>query len=107
MGTSTIVYILSVVASLYATYLLAYCLYDVPDSWEEREPKRIVLPRIAYIAFLIAAFIPVLNSIAVAAFIFAGLFFKSCGDWQIKSWLFEKPEVKADEKENSKSVNSK
>lgn len=96
MGTSTIIYILSVVASLYATYLLAYCLYDVPDSWEKREPKRIVLPRIAYIASLIVAFIPVLNTIAVAAFIFEGLFFKACGEWQIKSWLFEKPEVKSD-----------
>lgn len=101
MGTSTIVYILSVVASLYATYLLAYCLYDVPDSWEKREPKRIVLPRIAYIVCLIVAFIPVLNTIAVAAFIFAGLFFKACGDWQIKSWLFEKPEVKSDNTDNN------
>ena len=96
MAASTIVYILSVVASLYATYLLAYFLYDVPDSWEEREPKRIVLPRIAYIASLIVVFIPVLNTIAVAAFIFAGLISKACGDWQIKSWLFEKPEVKSD-----------
>lgn len=101
MGTSTIVYILSVVASLYATYLLAYCLYDVPDSWEKREPKRIILPRIAYIAFLIVAFIPVLNNIAFAAFIFMGLFCKACGDWQIKSWLFEKPEVKADDTDNN------
>lgn len=101
METSTIVYILSVVASLYATYLLAYCLYDVPDSWEKLEPKRIFLPRIAYIAFLIVAFIPLLNTIAVAAFIFAGLFFKACGDWQIKSWLFEKPEVKADDTDNN------
>jgi len=102
MGTSTIVYILSVVASLYATYLLAYCLYDVPDSWEMREPKRIVLPRIAYIVSLIVAFIPVLNTIAVAAFIFAGLLFRACGDWQIKSWLFEKPEVKADDNDPEK-----
>ena len=96
MGTPTIVYILSVVASLYATYLLANCLCDVPDSWEKCEPKRIILPRIAYIVCLIVAFLPVLNTIAVTAFIFAGLFFKVCGDWQIKSWLFEKPEVKAD-----------
>ena len=102
MGTSIIVYILSVVASLYATYLLAYCLYDVPDSWEKREPKRIILPRIAYIASLIVAFTPVLNIIAVAAFIFAGLFFKACGDWQIKSWLFEKPEVKTDDNPEKK-----
>lgn len=101
MGTSTIVYILSVVASLYAPYLLAYRLYDVPDSWEKREPKRIVLPRIAYIASLIVAFIPMLNLIAVAAFILAGLFFKASGDWQIKSWLFEKPEVKADNTDNN------
>ena len=101
MATSTIVYNLSVVASLYATYLLAYCLYDVPYSWEEREPKRIILPRIAYIVCLIVAFLPVLNTIAVAAFIFAGKFFKSCGDWQIKSWLFEKPEVKADDTDDN------
>jgi hypothetical protein len=91
-----IVYVLSVVASLYTTYLLAYCLYDVPDSWEKLEPKRIVLPRIAYIACLVVAFLPVLNTIAVVAFILASLLFKACGDWQIKSWLFEKPEVKAD-----------
>ena len=103
MGASTIVYILSVVASLYATYLLAYCLYDVPDSWERREPKRIVLPRIVYIAALIAAFIPMLNIFAVIAIIVMGLLCKASGDWQIKSWLFEKPEVKSDEKENSKS----
>lgn len=96
MAASTIVYILSVVASLYATYLLAYCLYDVPDSWEKLEPKRIVLPRIAYIVCLIVAFIPALNTIAFPAFIFASLLFKSFGEWQIKSWLFEKPEVKAD-----------
>lgn len=102
MGTSTIVYILSVVASLYATYLLAYRLYDVPDSWEKREPKRIILPRIAYIVCLIVAFFPVLNTIAVASFIFAGMFFKSCGDWQIKSWLFEKPEVKTDDNPEKK-----
>ena len=101
MGTSTIVYILSVVASLYATYLLAYRLYDVPDSWEEREPKRIFLPRIAYIVCLIVAFVPMLNISAVIAFIVAGLFYKACGDWQIKSWLFEKPEVKSDNTDNN------
>lgn len=102
MAASTIVYILSVVASLYATYLLAYCLYDMPDSWEKREPKRIVLPRIAYIACLIVVFIPVLNTIAVAAFIFMGLLCKACGEWQIKSWLFEKPEVKTDDNPEKK-----
>ena len=101
MGTSTIVYILSVVASLYATYLLAYCLYDVPDSWEKREPKRIILPRIAYVVALIVAFVPLLNAFAVTVFSFAGLFFKTCGEWQIKSWLFEKPEVKADNTDNN------
>ena len=73
----------------------------MPSSYEKREPKRIILPRIAYIACLIVAFIPVLNTIAVAAFIFADLFFKACGDWQIKSWLFEKPEVKADNTDNN------
>jgi len=103
MGTSTIIYILSVVASLYATYLLAYRLYDVPDSWEQREPKRIFLPRIAYIACLIVVFIPVLNTIALLSFVVTALIGKSVGDFQIKSWLFEKPEVKSDEKENSKS----
>lgn len=96
MRTSTIIYILNVVASLYATYLLAYRLYDVPSSYEKREPKRIVLPRIAYIVCLIAAFLPILNTIAAAAFIVAGLLFKNSGDWQIKSWLFEEPEVKSD-----------
>ena len=101
MGTSTIVYILSVVASLYATYLLAYRLYDVPDSWEKREPKRIILPRIVYIVALIVALVPMLNTFAVAVFIVAGLFFKAYGDWQIKSWLFEKPEVKADITDNN------
>ena len=100
MGISTIIYILSVVASLYATYLLAYCLYDVPYS-EKEEPKRIILPRIVYIVALIVALVPMLNTFAVAVFIFAGLFFKACGDWQIKSWLFEKPEVKADNTENN------
>ena len=100
MAESTIVYILSVVASLYATYLLAYCLYDVPYS-EKRKPKRIVLPRIAYIASLIVAFIPVLNTFAVTVFISAGLFFKACGDWQIKSWLFENPEIKSDNTDNN------
>lgn len=95
MGTSTIIYILSVVASLYATYLLAYCLYDVPYS-EKYEPKRIILPRIAYIVALIVAFIPMLNIFAVTAFIVTSLFFKACGEWQIKSWLFEEPELKSD-----------
>lgn len=101
MAASTIVYILSVVASLYATYLLAYCLYDVPYSWEKREPKRIILPRIAFIICMIVAFLPMLNSIAVAAFIFMGLLGKACGEWQIKSWLFEKPEVKSDDTDNN------
>ena len=101
MTASNIIYILSVVASLYATYLLAYCLYDVPSSYEKREPKRIILPRIVYIVSLIVAFIPMLNTIAVAAFIFASLLFKSSGDWQIKSWLFEKPEVKSDNTDNN------
>ncbi|MBR6899742.1 MAG: hypothetical protein IKN29_05570 [Bacteroidales bacterium] len=96
MGTSIIVYILSVVASLYATYLLAYCLYDVPDSWEEREPKRIVLPRIVYIGFMVMAFMPVVNTIALVFFVIMPQVGKSCGDFQIKSWLFEKPEVKSD-----------
>ena len=94
MAASTIVYILSVVASLYATYLLAYCLYDVPNSWEEREPKRIVLPRIVYIGFMAMAFTPVVNIIAFILFFVMPLVGKSCGDFQIKSWLFEKPEVK-------------
>jgi len=101
MDQKTIIYILSVVASLYATYLLAYCLYDVPDSWEKREPKRIILPRIVYIAALIAAFIPYLNIAATMVFNFAGLFFKACGEWQIKSWLFEKPEVESDNTDNN------
>lgn len=101
MATSTIIYILSVVASLYATYLLAYRLYDVPDSWEEREPECIVLPRIVYIAALIAAFVPMLNIVAVIVFNFAGLFYKACGEWQIKSWLFEKPEEKSGNTDNN------
>lgn len=101
MATSTIVYILSVVASLYATYLLAYFLYDMPDSWEKREPRRIILPRIIYIGALIVAFIPMLNIFAVIVFIVMGLFFKACGDFQIKSWLFEKPEVKSDDTDDS------
>lgn len=101
MATSTIVYILSVVASLYATYLLAYCLYDVPRSYEKREPERIVLPRIAYIVCLIMTFIPMLNILAVIAFIVMGLLFKFSGDLQINSWLFEEPEVKADNTDNN------
>lgn len=100
MAASTIVYILSMVASLYATYLLAYCLYDVPYSCKS-EPERIVLPRIVYIVALIVAFIPMLNTFAVIAFIVMGVFFKACGEWQIKSWLFEKPEVKADNTDNN------
>jgi hypothetical protein len=95
MGTSTIVYILSVVASLYATYLLAYCLYDVPYS-EKYEPERIILPRIVYIIFMAMAFMPVVNTIALILFVVTPLMGKSCGDFQIKSWLFEKPEVKSD-----------
>ena len=95
MATSTIIYILSVVASLYATYLLAYCLYDVPYS-EKKEPKRIILPRIAYIAFLLVSVIPGLNTLFVLAFLIGAIFFKAMDQWQIKSWLFEKPEVKAD-----------
>ena len=102
MGTSTIIYILSVVASLYATYLLAYRLYDVPDSWEEREPKRIVLPRIVYIGFMAMAFAPVVNAIAPVVFVVMSLMGKSCGDFQIKSWLFEKPEVKTDDNPEKK-----
>jgi hypothetical protein len=43
----------------------------------------------------------VLNTFAVVVFIFAGLFFKACGDWQIKSWLFEKPEVKTDDTDDN------
>lgn len=101
MGTSTIIYILSVVASLYATYLLAYYLYDVPDSWEEREPKRIVMPRIAYICFMAMAFMPVINTIALILFVVMPQVGKLCGDFQIKSWLFEKPEVKADNTDNN------
>lgn len=100
MATSIITYILSVVASLYANYLIAYCLYDVPYI-ESHEPKRIIFPRIVYIVALIVTFIPMLNTFAVAVFIFAGLFFKACGDWQIKSWLFEKPEVKSDNTDNN------
>ena len=97
MGTSTIIYILSVVASLYATYLLAYRLYDVPDScWEKREPKRIVMPRIAYITFLVVSVVPGLNILFVLAFLIGAIFFKALDQWQIKSWLFEKPEVKSD-----------
>ena len=103
MAASTIIYILSVVASLYATYLLAYCLYDVPSSYEKREPKRIILPRIAYIASLLVSVIPGLSTLFVLAFLIGAIFFKAMDDWQIKSWLFEKPEMKADEKENSKS----
>lgn len=95
MAASTIIYILSVVASLYATYLLAYCLYDVPYS-EKYEPKRIILPRIAYIAFLIVSFIPGLNFLFVLAFLIGAILFKATDQLQIKSWLFEKPDVKAD-----------
>lgn len=102
MGTSTILYILSVVASLYATYLLAYCLYDVPSSYEKREPKRIILPRIVYIGFMAIAFIPVVNTIAIIFFVAMPLMGKSCGDFQIKSWLFEKPEVKTDDNPEKK-----
>lgn len=101
MGTPTIVYILSTVASLYATYLLAYCLYDVPSRYEKREPKRIVLPRIAYIGFMAMAFIPVVNTIALIFFVVMPPMGKSLGDFQIKSWLFEKPEVKADNTDNN------
>lgn len=95
MTASTIVYILSTVASLYATYLLVYCLYDVPYS-EICEPKRIVLPRIVYISFLLISVIPGLNTLFAVAFLIGAIYFKAMEQWQIKSWLFEKPEVKSD-----------
>lgn len=101
MAASTIVYILSVVASLYATYLLAYCLYDMPDSWENREPIRIVMPRIVYILFLLISVIPGLNTLFALAFLIGAIYFKTIEQWQIKSWLFEKPEVKADNTDNN------
>ena len=96
MGTSTIVYILSTVASLYATYLLAYCLYDVPRS-RNREPERIILPRIAYITFLVVSVIPGMNVLFVLIFLIGPIF----DLWQIKSWLFEKPEVKTDNSDDN------
>lgn len=101
MGTSTIIYILSVVASLYATYLLAYCLYDVPRSYDKREPKRIVLPRIVYTMLLATAFVPILNIIYPFIFVFTCLMGRASDDFQIKSWLFEKPEVKSDNADNN------
>lgn len=91
MGTSTIIYILGVAASLYATYLIACCLYDVPDHWEKREPKRITLPRIAYLAACVMVFVPIMNIFYPCVFALAAVMFKGFGDWQVKSWLFESP----------------
>lgn len=98
MGTSTIVYILGIAASLYATYLIACCLYDVPDRREKREPKRITLPRIAYLAACVMAIVPFLNVVYPCTFAVMAVF-KGFGDWQVKSWLFESPgDGKEDEK---------
>ena len=97
MGTF-IFYIASVVASLYATYLLAYNLYDVPYD-EDKEPKRILLPRIAYIVCLIIAFVPILNDIGVALFLILCLIGKSCHDFQVKCWFFDTPKLEDEKKQ--------
>ena len=86
--------ILSTAAALYAVYLLSFRTYEW-DYYSEKKGGKIVFPRIFYIFMLIIALVPILNSVATAAFFFF-VMFENRVDFYVESWLFEEPKDKND-----------
>ena len=99
MGIHSVYYWLWVALSLYASYLVCFCLYMIDDDGNKTE-QRIPLPRICYLLGFAGSFIPLWNIIfgctvmavaIIAYFTEEGFYFKT--------WLLDKPKDKKTKKE--------
>ncbi len=99
MFTFSIFYWSSVVASLYAAYLICFCLCKV-DERGNKTDERIAVPRILYLLTFAVSFLPLLNLLfgtivivisVIAYYVSEGFYFKT--------WLLDKPNQKEKQKE--------
>ncbi len=99
MGIHSIYYWIWVAVSLYAAYLVCFCLYKV-NYIGEKTDERIYLPRIMYPLAFALSFVPVANIICgLIVFALAFIAYYISEDFYFKSWLFDAPGKKVEKEE--------
>lgn len=91
MGIYSVSYWIWVAVSLYAAYLLCFCMYKV-DKDGKKTDERITVPRIFYLLTLVVSFVPIANIIfGVFVIVMSIVLCYGNEDFYFKSWLLEKP----------------
>ena len=98
--TSPLFNILSILAALYAAYLLTFRTYEW-DGRKNKKGERMVFPRILYIVILVVVFTPIVNIIATVFFLFA-IPTMNRDELYVESWFFEKPNIRKKKNESKR-----
>lgn len=92
--------ILSILAALYAAYLLTFRTYEW-DGRKNKKGERMVFPRILYIITLLVVITPIVNIIATVFFLFYIPTANHDG-FYVESWLFDKPNIRKKKNESKR-----
>ena len=76
---------------MYFLYILSFKLFW-KDRYFDKEPQRVLFPRILYVVFTAIALTPILNIIGV---LFFGIFLMVEDEFFIDTWLFKTPQDKS------------
>ncbi len=79
--------VLCTAVSLYIAYLFSFRIYR-EDRWTG-DSSRVTFPRIIYLLVFVISFVPLLNLFFIITFVISMWMLDD--EYQIKSWLFEKP----------------
>ena len=94
MTTGSVIYWIFTAVSLYAAYLICFCMRRIDDRGIKTN-ERMDIPRILYLLTVVVSFVPVVNIIfGVVVIVIAIIAYYIEEDFYFKSWLFEKSEKK-------------
>ena len=90
MTTGSVIYWIFTAVSLYAAYLICFCMRRVDDRGIKTN-ERIDIPRILYLLTVVVSFVPVVNIIfGAVVIVIAIIAYYLEEDFYFKSWLFER-----------------
>lgn len=89
MSCSTVLYLASVVLSLYAAYLFTFKTYDC--DYNGKPKGRFVCPNIIYVFVWLMTLVPIGNVVLCLVFAIMVLVNMAYNDVYVDSWLFRKP----------------
>ena len=94
MTTGSVIYWIGLAASLYAAYLICFCLCEI-DSSGNKTDNHIAVPRILYLLTFAVSFVPIVNFLfGIVVIIVSIIANYQEEDWYFKSWLLDKPKQK-------------